>query len=52
MDFLNEQAKETIDNLANQVGAIGQPETENLLQATTATIITSQAQTAVETGTA
>jgi hypothetical protein len=41
-----EQAKENIDNLANQVVAIGQQETENLLQSTTTTIITSQAQAA------
>jgi hypothetical protein len=41
-----EQAKQNIDNLANQVVAIGQQETENLLQSTITTIITSQIQTA------
>lgn len=39
-----EQAKENIDNLAIQVAAAGQQDTENILQSTTITIITSQAQ--------
>jgi hypothetical protein len=39
-----EQAKQTISNLADQVGAIGQQETEHILQSTTTTTITSQAQ--------
>jgi hypothetical protein len=39
-----EQAKENIDNLAIQVAAAGQQDTENVLQSTTITIITSQAQ--------
>ncbi len=43
-----EQAKQNIESLANQVIAIGQQETENVLQATTTTVITSQTQ-AVET---
>jgi hypothetical protein len=41
-----EQAKQNITNLADQVGIIGQQETEHLLQSTTTTIITSQAQAA------
>jgi len=41
-----EQAKQDIDNLTNQVAAIGQQETENVLQSTTTTIITSEAQAA------
>ena len=41
-----EQAKESIVNLANQVVAASQQEAENLLQSTTITIITSQAETA------
>jgi len=43
-----EQAKQNIESLANQVVAIGQQEMENVLQATTTTVITSQTQ-AVET---
>ncbi|CAF3707363.1 unnamed protein product [Adineta steineri] len=38
-----EQAKQNIDNLTNQVAITGQHETENILQSTTTTVITSQA---------
>jgi F0F1-type ATP synthase membrane subunit b/b' len=44
IDLINDQAKQTISNLADQVGAIGQQETEHILQSTTTTTITSQAQ--------
>jgi hypothetical protein len=43
---IQEQAKENIVNLANQVVAASQQEAENLLQSTTITIITSQVQAA------
>jgi len=39
-----EQTKQNIDDLTNQVVAVGQQETENLLQSTTTTIITSEVQ--------
>lgn len=44
-----EQANKNIDQIADQVAALGQLDTQNLLQSTTTTIITSQAQA---TGTA
>ena len=39
-----EQARQGIASIADQVSVIGQQETQNLLQSTTTTIITSQAQ--------
>jgi hypothetical protein len=39
-----EQAKQDISHLADQVAAIGQQETQNVLQSTTTTVITSEAQ--------
>ena len=39
-----EQAKQDISHLADQVAAIGQQDTQNVLQSTTTTIITSEAQ--------
>ena len=44
-----EQASKNIDQIADQVATMGQLDTQNLLQSTTTTIITSQAQA---TGTA
>jgi uncharacterized protein YigA (DUF484 family) len=46
-----EQAKEEIGHLTDQVAAIGQQETQNVLQSTTTTVITSEAQTAGNTET-
>ena len=39
-----EQAKQDISHLTEQVAAIGQQETQNVLQSTTTTVITSEAQ--------
>ncbi|UJR32863.1 hypothetical protein I4U23_020324 [Adineta vaga] len=39
-----EQAKQNISNLADQVGVLGQQETQHLLESKTTTIITSQSQ--------
>jgi hypothetical protein len=46
-----EQAKHEISNLADQVGIIGQQETQHLLQSTTTTTITSKSEAAGNTET-
>ena len=41
---VQEQAKQNIDYLADQIAAVGQLETQTMLQSTTTTVITSQTQ--------